>query len=812
MSRKKRREGGEAALSAEAADASEQVTGSGQQETGIGRRDLGWRGRVASVWSHPPGPELAVFAVATAVYAVMAGGGVAWMDAGELSAAAFTLGGAHPPGHPVHTLLGKLASLLPVGEIGFRIALVSAVGMAAALAGVVALARRLAPERDAGRAAGIVGAVLAGLAPPAMANATRAEVYGPTAALLVWSLVAVLDFARAPAGERQGRLLLAAAFGCALAAAIHPVIAAAAALPMAITASATARRRLIRLAPPAILLGVLALAAYAYLPVRATAGDRALLVWGEPLTADTFWRLVTGAAYQGNFSLGGTAERFAGLWPIVGQATGLGVLLGGLVGLGFGAVTRLRGAGTALGVAVAVVLGASLQGRLNPDLPGYVLTALLVLAAGLAPLLAAALRMMPAELAGPGRRGRPIAIAVVLVPVAAAGLLAASGPDLDAGDDPTRLWAETVAVMPPGPGVYFAAGDHALFADQYERLVAGGRPDIAVANEQLCRDEWFVRHIKRARPELYVPFLDDGLRGSIADRMAVSNLRRGRPVGGDEPAFGRLQSANARPVGFGYQYLLEPGDARRGQEARPPPVFRGDIGSRIAALIGLARGDYELARGRFAAAARAAGLDSDLGAKNMERLEAARPRGDRPPLIGLLPRVTGFLLHERWLDELFADELAWRAGIDDAGPPPEWAPIERVLHARWRSLLRGQIEPGSAAILDLGPAAASSTTRLLVSVGRDAAVEKHLRALLERYPRDAASMALLASLLFNRGDLAESEKLFRASIAQAPRVAETHARFSTVLSRQGKHDEAKKEWQVARSLDPSLPETPPAAP
>ena len=793
----------------------EPETGNRQQPTGDGQQDraatTGWRGRVSEAWRHPPPAELVVFAVATAVYAVMAGAGAAWMDAGELSAAAFTLGGAHPPGHPVHTLLGKLASLVPFGEIGFRLNLLSAVSMAAALAGVVALARRLAPDRDAARAAGLVGAALAALAPPAMANATRAEVYGPTAALLIWSLVAVLDFCRAPAGERHARLLLAAALGCALAAAIHPVIAAAAALPMAVTAAATARRRLVRLAPPAILLGVLALAAYAYLPVRAAADDRALLVWGEPSTASGFWRLVTGAAYQANFSLAGTAERFAGLWSIVGQATGLGVLLGGLVGLGFGAATRLRGAGTALAVAVAVVLGASLQGRLNPDLPGYVLTALLVLAAGLAPLVAAALRLMPAELAGPGRRTRPIAIAVVLVPVAVAGLVAGSGPDLDAGDDPTRLWADTIGVMPPGPGVYFAAGDHALFADQYERLVAGGRPDIAIASQELCRDEWFVRHLKRARPELYVPYVDDGLRGSIGERLAVSNLRRGRPVGGDEPAFGRLHSANARPIGLGYQYLLEPGDATRGQEARPPPDFRGDIGRRIAALIGLARGDYELSRDRFAAAARAAGIDRGLDAKMMERLGAARPRGDRPPLLGLLPRVTGFLLHEPWLDELFADELAWRAGLDGQ-QPPEGAPFERVLHARWRSLLLGQTEPGSPALLDLGPAAASATTRLLVSVGRDAAVEKHLRALLARYPRDAASMALLASLLFNRGDLAESEKLFRASVAQAPRVAETHARFSTVLSRVGKHDEARKEWQRARALDPSLPEMPPSAP
>ncbi|HWM86239.1 MAG TPA: tetratricopeptide repeat protein, partial [Kofleriaceae bacterium] len=714
------------------------------------------------------------------------------------------------PGHPLHSLLGKLATLVPIGEIGFRLNLLAGASMAAALAGVVALARRLAPDRDAGRAAGIVGAALAALAPPALANATRAEVYGPTAALLVWSLVAVLDFAAAPAGERHGRLLLAAAFGCALAAAIHPVIAAAAALPMAVTAGLAARRRLMRLAPLAVALGALALAAYAYLPVRALAPDRPLLVWGDPSTWSGLWDQVSATAYQRNFSLSGTAGRFAELWAVVGQATGLGVLIGGLVGLVFGAVTRLRGAGSALAVAVAVVLGASLQDRLNPDLAGYVLPALLVLAAGLAPLVAAALRMMPAELAGPGRRARPFAMAVVLVPVAAAGLVAASPPELDRGDDPTRLWAATVGVMPPGPGVYFAVGDHALFADQYERLVAGGRPDIAVASVELCRDEWFVRHLKRVLPELYVPFVDDGLRGAIAERLAVSNMRRQRPVGGDQPAFGRLKSANARPVGRGFQFMLLAADAAPGQEAQPPPDFEGPIGRRIAGLIGMARGDYELERARFAAAARAGGIERRF-ARQRAQLGAARRRGDRPPLLPLLPRTTDFVVFDDWLRELFADEVAWQAGLE-VGDPPEGAPLERVVHARWRRLLRGELEAGSPALLDLGPAASVATTRLLVSVGGDKAVEKHLRAILVRYPEEASSMALLASLLFNRGDVVESEKLFRTSIKLAPGVAETRARLSAVLARQGKTDESRAEWQRARSLDPSLPSESPSAP
>jgi len=761
-------------------------------------------------------PEWVVFALATALYAILAGSGVVWMDAGELSAAAFTLGGAHPPGHPLHSLLGKLASLVPLGEIGFRINLLSGASMGAALAGTVALARRLAPERDrdAARAAGLVGAALVALAPAAMANATRAEVYAPTAALLVWSLVAVLDFSRAPGG--RARLLLAAAFGCALAAAIHPVIAAAAALPMAARAIAAARGRLVRLAVPAAALGGLAFAAYLYLPVRALAPDRALLVWGDPSTGSGFWQLVTAAAYQRNFSPAGMIERFGGLWSMIGQGTALGVLVGGLVGLGFAATTRLRGAATALGVAVAVVLGASLQDRLNPDLPGYVLPALLVLAAGLAPLLAAALRLLPADLAGGGARGRRIAMVAVLVPVAAIGLVAAgarggqgtgtgAGPaELDRADDPTRLWAATVGVMPPGPAVYFAVGDHALFSDQYERLVAGGRPDVAVASAELCRDEWFVRHLKRLRPELFVPYVDDGARGAIGERLAVENLRRGRPVGGDQPAFGRLDPRFARPMGRGFALGLVAADAGPGDQARPPPRFSGAIGRRIAALVGLARGEYELERGRLGGAARAAGVEDRFGPDGPARLAAARPRADRPPLRALLPALTRVMLYEDWMGDLFADEVAWRAGLD-AADPPEDAALERVLHARWRALLSGRIAPGSAALLDLGPVAAAATTRLLVGRGDDAAVEAHLRALLARFPDDAGSMALLASHLANRGALAEAEALFRAAIERDPGVAETHARLSAVLTAEGKTEAARAAWERARVIDPSLP-------
>ncbi len=48
-------------------------------------------------------------------------------DSGELSAAAFCLGVPHGSGYPLYVLLGKGFCLLPFGDVGFRMNLMSAV-------------------------------------------------------------------------------------------------------------------------------------------------------------------------------------------------------------------------------------------------------------------------------------------------------------------------------------------------------------------------------------------------------------------------------------------------------------------------------------------------------------------------------------------------------------------------------------------------------------------------------------------------------------------------------------------------------------
>src|SRR5437762_3568284 len=64
--------------------------------------------------------------LAFAVYVSTLHPTVAGGDSGELTVVAATLGVAHPPGYPLHTLLAKLFTFIPHGSIAWRVNLLSA--------------------------------------------------------------------------------------------------------------------------------------------------------------------------------------------------------------------------------------------------------------------------------------------------------------------------------------------------------------------------------------------------------------------------------------------------------------------------------------------------------------------------------------------------------------------------------------------------------------------------------------------------------------------------------------------------------------
>ena len=68
----------------------------------------------------------AVFIVSAFVYLLTVQSNVSFWDCGEFIASAFLLQVPHPPGTPFFLLLGRLSSMLPIGDnVAFRVNLVS---------------------------------------------------------------------------------------------------------------------------------------------------------------------------------------------------------------------------------------------------------------------------------------------------------------------------------------------------------------------------------------------------------------------------------------------------------------------------------------------------------------------------------------------------------------------------------------------------------------------------------------------------------------------------------------------------------------
>lgn len=111
-------------------------------------------------------------------------------DSAEFQTIAYTLGIGHPTGYPVYILLAKVFTLIPIGEIAYRVNMFSAF-CAALTIGLLYLILRTLGVR---MIPALCGALFAALAPLFWKHASIAEVYAPAAASLMLSLFAVLKW------------------------------------------------------------------------------------------------------------------------------------------------------------------------------------------------------------------------------------------------------------------------------------------------------------------------------------------------------------------------------------------------------------------------------------------------------------------------------------------------------------------------------------------------------------------------------------------------------------------------------------------
>ncbi len=140
---------------------------------------------------------LAAAAVALILYGRTAAPGLLAGDGGEFQTLTYLLGSTHPTGYPVYLALARLFSLLPTGELAYRVNLFSAVMGALTIAGVYLCGRLLSGFR----AAAAAGALALAVSPTLWSQALIAEVYTAGAAFFVFILFALLWWDRSSSNK-----------------------------------------------------------------------------------------------------------------------------------------------------------------------------------------------------------------------------------------------------------------------------------------------------------------------------------------------------------------------------------------------------------------------------------------------------------------------------------------------------------------------------------------------------------------------------------------------------------------------------------
>jgi hypothetical protein len=449
-----------------------------------------------------------------------------WLDSSELAAGAFELGVAHPPGHPLAMLIGKLFTLIPVGAVAFRAGLAQAVcgALAAGLTALcaaeiarrtlVAVSREGAGDEPIEAALGCGAGLAFGLSYAAAFQAVRPEVYALHAALVLAATFSLLRFDAA--GDRRWLYLAALALGLALANHHFLAFTFVGAALLFLGSYATKKRE--RIARGAIFLlaaGALGLIVYLYLPFRAAAHPE--VDWGAPTTWPRFFWTVSARAFQKSLAHHGEASTSVA-FALVGE---LGVSAA-LALLGSYLLLRLRDtrrAGILLVAAVALDAAApALVGfdSANPDAYGYLEPAVALLACLGAAAPAAMLGLVKKKSVA---RGTSLALAFCMAAFPALSLPLSLRTHFSDTDE----FAAALLDGAPPRAALFTSNFQSVFALWYRRGVEGRRPDVAHLHRHFLSYPGYRDEAVRRFPDL-APFLGEH------DAIALPRLAEKRPV------------------------------------------------------------------------------------------------------------------------------------------------------------------------------------------------------------------------------------------------------------------------------------------
>ncbi len=424
-------------------------------------------------WPH----ALGVFAALLALYAASAPRTVALEDDGLFILAARSLGVPQPPGYPLWVVLGKLATLVPLGSVAYRVHLVSAVCGAATCAVLWIVLWQLFRDRLASWA----GALLLGVSAVFWSQSIIAEVY--TLHTLLFFAAVSLALELGATGRPRTAYLLAACYGLGLA--NHWPLLGLSTPCLLLLLVPRWREVLRRIVPLAAVALACAAFPYALMVIRSHQHPEANF-YGPIRSLKEFWFFFSRQGF-GEVDVSETAStadrvRYLGFLvkEVVRQFTPAGAALAAV-----GAVIQWRKLprGTAWAL-VAGFLGSSFVllfllsfdfdvlfqsvFRVYPLVPYGIMAIWLVLGG----------RFLLERVRLPWARGA--AWATVLALALAVNMRG----NRRAGDTFARDYARAVLASLEPDAMLFLHGDMETFPIAHERLVEGVRPDVTLYNDQ----------------------------------------------------------------------------------------------------------------------------------------------------------------------------------------------------------------------------------------------------------------------------------------------------------------------------------------
>ncbi len=424
--------------------------------------------------------SLTLIATLAVCYAVTLAPGLTWAnggaDGGDLITAAATGGIAHPSGYPLYLLLAYAFQLLPMGTLAFRTNLFSAVCTVLAALALQTFLRR----QQISPSIALIAGLAFGLAPAIWSQAVISEVYGLQSLLLILFVWGMLE-ENLPGGEWMRGLL----FGLTLSNHLTALLL----FPLLLLRTGPQ----VRLVHPGDLvkrsLGCAAgLSLYLTLWIHA-AWFHAPVNWGNPVTLENFWWLVSGrlyASYPFDISLAQAGLRLRAVGGLLlDQFTIPGVLIG-IYGLFSGMPRRTLLA--TLWIFVCFAGFATFYGSYDSQV--YLIPAYLAFVVW----VAYGIQDVPQKLAKP---------AVTLIVL---GLLVRAPftlPTVDASHAPQaeQFGARYIAQAPQN-AILFASSDEAVFALWYFHYALHQRPDTVIIADQLLPYPWYAENLAYTYPSL----------------------------------------------------------------------------------------------------------------------------------------------------------------------------------------------------------------------------------------------------------------------------------------------------------------------